>query len=78
MAVSVFATKLEMVSAETAVVSIAVESDLGKMNFDVAVDVRDGDAKLALRDAGDKLRNFGNELLNAIGARSLRLCLPPK
>jgi hypothetical protein len=42
MTVSVFATKLEMKSADTAVVSVVIVSDLGPMQFDLPVKVEDG------------------------------------
>ncbi len=78
MAISVFATKIEMKAADMAVVSVVINGDLGPMQFDLPVKVQDGDANKVLREAADRLRNFGNELMNAIGSKSLRLYSPPK
>jgi hypothetical protein len=46
------------------------------MQIDVTAEAKNGDANSASREAGDKIREFGNQLMNALGSRSPRIGLP--
>jgi hypothetical protein len=78
MSVSVCVTKVEMADPNTALVSVIINCDLGQLNIDVSVDASEGNAQAAVDQARDKLRRFGNELMNAIGTRPLRMAIPQK
>jgi hypothetical protein len=75
--VQVFATDLKM-TADGATVAVTIESDVGTFQFNLLVDIKDGDGRQALREASTGLAAFGKELLNAAGLGTIELKLPSK
>ena len=74
MSVAVYVTKIEMVDPKKAAVSVVIDSDLGRLQLDLAADASDRPNDI-LEQVRERLARFGNELLNS--SNSLRLSVPP-
>jgi hypothetical protein len=79
MTITLYATKIEPIDLETTVVSVVIDSDLGRLVLDVAAETADGNPGTILQQVRERLARFGNELLNSAGkSNALRLSMPPQ
>lgn len=77
MTVTLYATKIETVDSKTVLVSVVIDSDLGRLALDISAETADGNPSNILQRVRQRLARFGNELLNSAGQPdAFRLSIP--
>jgi hypothetical protein len=77
MSVALYVTKIEMVDAKTANVSVVIDCDLGRLQLNMTAEfTRGADPGDIIDQVRSRLARFGNELLNS--ASSICLSIPPQ